>query len=78
MWYHGPVENMTTKQAAERLGIAQAYVRQLLLKGTLKGARWGRDWMIPSREVERYASLRERGELNKGGWPKGKSRAPPA
>jgi excisionase family DNA binding protein len=45
---------MTTTEAAERLGITSATIRQRIAAGTLRAERRGRDWWITPREVERY------------------------
>jgi excisionase family DNA binding protein len=49
---------MTTTEAAERLGITSATIRQRIAAGRGSRAgraeRRGRDWWITPREVERY------------------------
>jgi excisionase family DNA binding protein len=42
----------TTRQAAEKLGVTDAYVRQLILSGKLKAVKAGRDHLIAAAEVE--------------------------
>lgn len=42
---------LTTKQAAERLGVNQSRVRQLILAGHLRARKVGRDWMIDERSL---------------------------
>jgi excisionase family DNA binding protein len=45
---------MTTKEAAERLGLSLGTVQVQIRKGKLRALRRGRDhWILP-REVERY------------------------
>ena len=51
---------MTTREAAEILGLAPESVARLLRVGALKGERFGRDWMVYRESVERYL------EQNKG------------
>ncbi|MBE7474891.1 MAG: helix-turn-helix domain-containing protein [Anaerolineales bacterium] len=45
---------MTTKQAAEILGLAPESVARLVKRGTLKGERFGHAWMIYRSSVEEY------------------------
>jgi excisionase family DNA binding protein len=47
---------LTSGEAAKILGITNGRVRQLLIKGTLKGKRFGHIWMVDRRSVERYAA----------------------
>lgn len=56
-WYDRGMKNiedlMTTREAAEFLGIQPATVRQHIANGNLPGAfKKGRDWFIPAIEVE--------------------------
>lgn len=40
---------VTVKEAAEKLGVSESRVRQLLSKNRIEGARRiGRDWIIPT------------------------------
>lgn len=41
-----PVEWITTKEAAELTGYADAYIRQLIGRGRLKAKKRGRDWFL--------------------------------
>jgi len=50
----------TTKELAEKAGVGSAYIRQLLIEGTLRGYKRGRDWLIEAREAERWLKERER------------------
>ena len=43
---------LTTQDAASRLGVTTARVRQLISSGRLAAHRWGRDWQIDARSVE--------------------------
>ncbi|HML21872.1 MAG TPA: helix-turn-helix domain-containing protein [Aggregatilinea sp.] len=54
---------LTTKQAAEELGITLRAVQQAITRGTLKAEKMGRDWFIRKSEIEAYraASLGKRG-----------------
>ena len=49
---------LTTKAAADRLGITARAVALLIQRGILKAEKFGRDYMIDPVEVERY--LKER------------------
>ena len=43
---------LTTTEAARILGVNQSRVRQLLLRGRLKGRHAGRDWRIRLQDLE--------------------------
>jgi len=43
----------TTKQAAEKLGIKLHTVAEYIRKGYLKAEKFGRDWMIDDKEVDK-------------------------
>ncbi len=46
---------LSVGEAAAAIGITTGYVRQLLIKGELKGQKLGiRTWAIPISEVERF------------------------
>ena len=45
----------TTVQVAEKLGVTDAYVRQLILSGKLKAVKAGRDHLIAAAEVEKVS-----------------------
>jgi excisionase family DNA binding protein len=50
---------LTAKEAAHRLGVSDARIRQLLLDGTLSGHKVSKlIWLIPESEVDRYAQER--------------------
>ncbi len=45
---------LTAKQAAERLGVSDARVRQMIIEGVIKNAqKFGRENVIPEAEIER-------------------------
>ena len=47
-------EFLTTKEAAEELSVTAAYIRQMIIAGTITGAvKFGRDNAVPKSEVER-------------------------
>ena len=45
-------ESLTTKEAAERLGVSPARVRQLVLSGDLPAEKFGRDLMIKKSDLK--------------------------
>jgi len=55
---HEPGQDWTTKQLAQTAGVSPAYLRQLLLAGTLKGRKIGRDWLIPDYEAQKWLNNR--------------------
>ena len=48
---------LTTKQTGEKLGITPDRVRQLIIEGTIKAEKFGRDNFIVESEVERVKQL---------------------
>ena len=48
---------LTTKQTGEKLGITPDRVRQLIIEGTIKAEKIGRDNFIAESEVERVRKL---------------------
>ena len=49
---------LTTKQVAEKLGISDARVRQMILEGIIQNAeKFGRENVIPESEVKRLANI---------------------
>jgi hypothetical protein len=50
----------TTKQLSEAPVVDQSRIRQMLLKGQMKGFKIGRDWLIPGEEAQRYLAEREK------------------
>lgn len=61
---------IAVKDAAQRLGVNESRVRQLLLAGDLVGRRLGRSWLVDSDDVARLEGQRRR-----AGRPMGPSRA---
>lgn len=62
---------MTTKEAAEYLGIKPSRVRQLVIAGILSSEKIGQVHLIPFEEVQQYKA-----ERKKAGWQQGKPRKP--
>lgn len=48
---------LTTTQTAERLNVSQARVRQMIIEGTIKAEKVGRDNFISESEVKRLEKL---------------------
>lgn len=64
---------ITTADAAQRLGVSDRRVRQLIRSGLLPAVRLGRDWLIEPAALAQVAGRPKRG------WPKGRPRrVPPA
>jgi excisionase family DNA binding protein len=42
---------LTTRQAAERLGVSDSRIRQLILDGKLAAVKAGRDWLIKASDL---------------------------
>lgn len=67
---------MTTKEAAERLGISEASIRVWLNDDEQKASRFpnavkfGRDWQIPEADVNKLPVGRKRGRPSKKGSEK--------
>jgi citrate synthase len=57
---------LTTKQAADRLGLKPQSVIAFIKRGKIAGRKVGRDWIISVEEVERYANAPKA----RGGRPK--------
>ena len=41
----------STQEAADRLGLTDGRIRQLLIAGQIKGIKMGRDWRIPEKDM---------------------------
>ncbi|HEY6403442.1 MAG TPA: helix-turn-helix domain-containing protein [Blastocatellia bacterium] len=52
-------EMVTTVTAADRLGISRKRVFQLIQEGRLQATQYGRSWLIPLAEVEKYERERK-------------------
>jgi hypothetical protein len=59
-------EYVTTRQAADRAGFAQAYVRMLIGRGALQAQRIGSVWLVNVPSLEHYMANRPRPGLRKG------------
>lgn len=57
--------NLTTAEAAARLGVTQARVRQLILAKKLPARKVGRDWLIRPSDLSKVA-IRTPGRPRKG------------
>jgi len=49
---------VTTKQAAEMLGVVTDHVNHLLIGGKLKGHKFGKSWMVYVPSVEKYLATK--------------------
>jgi len=47
---------ITTGEAARVAEVTTGRIRQLLLKGRLKGKRFGRDWMVDRNSILEFAA----------------------
>lgn len=62
--------DIAVKDAAQRLGVSESRVRQLLVAGDLNGRRIGRAWLVDGDDVARL-----RGQRRRSGRPVGPKRA---
>lgn len=46
--------NITTDQAAERLGVSRSLVIRLCRQGRIVASKVGRDWLIDERDLKHY------------------------
>lgn len=51
---------ITTRQAAERLGISPRRIRQLIKSGQLSATKAGRDWLIDSDSLDSLVKVHRR------------------
>jgi excisionase family DNA binding protein len=49
--------DLTTAQVAEKLGVSTRRVRALITAGRLRANKLGRDWMIDSRQLDRFTPM---------------------
>ena len=56
---------LSTRETGKRLGISPLRVRQLILNGRLPASKFGRDWMIKEKDLDKVKN-------RKPGRPKGK------
>jgi excisionase family DNA binding protein len=68
------MKQLTTPEAAERLGITVARVQQLIWKGRLPAQKIGRDYVINEDDLKLVAE-RKSGRPAKGGKPVSKHKA---
>ncbi len=61
---------LTTRQAAELLGVAPDHVNRLLIAGKLKGQKVGHYWMVFRPSVETYRPPKEAGGRPRSGTPR--------
>lgn len=52
---------MTLQEAATRLGVQPATLRQQIANGKLRAQKLGRDWHVTPKEVDRYRKESRRG-----------------
>ncbi len=50
---------LTTQEAARRLGLTDARVRQLCIRGELRAVKVGRDWAITPEDFAKYEASRK-------------------
>jgi len=62
--------DIAVKEAAQRLGVSESRIRQLLVAGDLNGRRIGRAWLVDSNDVARL-----QGQRRRSGRPVGPKRA---
>jgi excisionase family DNA binding protein len=67
---------ITTAEAATRLGVTQQHVRWLIAENKLKARKFNNDWALETAEVERYASIRKLGRPRRGPKPKNSTQEP--
>lgn len=56
---------LTTKQAADRLGVNQSRVRQLILAGKLPSEKFGRDLMVDEDDLSKVTTYGKPGRPKK-------------
>ncbi|MGB8645617.1 MAG: helix-turn-helix domain-containing protein [Anaerolineae bacterium] len=61
---------VTTKQAAEMMGVDDSSVRHLLIGGRLRGQKIGSEWLVYKPSIERYEQTKSAGGRPRSGKPK--------
>jgi len=61
------MDYVTTKQAAEELGVDPSRVRQLILEGVLTAQKMGRDWVIKRADLKKAKGRPGPGRPKKAG-----------
>ena len=60
---------LTTRQAAELLGVDRTHINRLLIDGKLKGQKIGHNWMVFRPSLEEYQPPKELGGRPRLGKP---------
>lgn len=55
------------REASERLGLEQSWLRRQAMSGKLKAIKVGRDWLVDEGDLEEYA--RAKGRADRSGPP---------
>jgi len=53
---------LSTKKAAEKLGVSDSRIRQLILCGELPAMKFGRDWGVKESDLLEYVNKRNKME----------------
>ena len=61
---------VTTRQAAEMLGVATTHVNRLLIGEKLRGIKWGHDWLAYVPSLEKYLTNKSKRGRPSSGSPK--------
>jgi excisionase family DNA binding protein len=56
---------LSTKQAAEKLGVSAIRIRQLIQDGTIKATRIGRDYVIDEKDLKAVKTYGKAGRPKK-------------
>lgn len=60
---------VTTKQAAEMLGVGQEHIRKLLNTGRVSGVKLGHDWLVFAPSIQKYTETRSKRGRPRSGTP---------
>jgi excisionase family DNA binding protein len=60
---------VTTRQAAEMLGVATTHINRLLIGEKIKGTKWGHDWLVFVPSLEKYLSNKSKRGRPTSGTP---------